>query len=616
MENEKKSKWLKFFSVIGTIGLIVAMFFIGFFIGAYRVEEDKKIVAFADVGDAQYEWVLLGRTSSWYGSNVWSDGDNLYYSVSTNQYVLDVSTHTWSTMTWNGVNVLNGAYIWSDGVDYYMSNGSTQLVLNKSTHTWSSMSWTGLRSFSGMQVWSDGSNIFWSSGSNAWVLDVSTHTWSSLAFGQSSLSGSFVWNGGSNTYFSNNSNQLIFDSSTRTFSSKTWTPTSMSTLNGQMVFNYDNNTYYANGGLQYVLDVANDTWVESTLPLVNSSGNNYFVFDSTLYYLADNSFFGYIVPNSGSGSSEPQPNPGSDTLITYFSSSRIPINVDGLVYDSDAQSHTYIAPPYIGNAYFQFDAWTNIGEDEDLFMIQAELELPGMYGANTQFYSLYFSLEDSYGSEDYSIVGNGSEVPYIIGSFDYNDNSNYKFWVEVSWSNLDNVNFQRVTFTSSVDDTNSIVTDSVICYVDSDTYIEFTFRHYFAGNSAITNDPNVLYAKGWGNRTYWLSTSFDSDSLYQSGYDAGYSNGVTAGSNSGYNSGYSTGRGEGYNIGYGAGYNAGASDSQYTFVSLIGAVFDAPVQGFTGMFNFDVLGVNLKDFLLGLFSVAIVITIIKFVMVK
>lgn len=80
---------------------------------------------------------------------------------------------------------------------------------------------------------------------------------------------------------------------------------------------------------------------------------------------------------------------------------------------------------------------------------------------------------------------------------------------------------------------------------------------------------------------------------------------------------YNKGLVDGYHNGYQVGYSAGvADDNDYTFLGLMGAVVDAPVQVFTRMFDFTILGVNLKDFLLGLFGVSVTITILKFILVR
>ena len=79
-----------------------------------------------------------------------------------------------------------------------------------------------------------------------------------------------------------------------------------------------------------------------------------------------------------------------------------------------------------------------------------------------------------------------------------------------------------------------------------------------------------------------------------------FNNGVSDGYNAGYKEGYETGKIAGA---------AGAND--YSFFSLISAVVDVPVQAFSSLFNFELLGFNLLNFFLGVITVALVIKLLK-----
>lgn len=70
---------------------------------------------------------------------------------------------------------------------------------------------------------------------------------------------------------------------------------------------------------------------------------------------------------------------------------------------------------------------------------------------------------------------------------------------------------------------------------------------------------------------------------------------------------------QGKNQGYELGYQEGkAQSSNYTFTSLIGAVFDAPIQAFRGLFNFEILGTNMQGFVLALLTLSVIIVVIKY----
>lgn len=49
----------------------------------------------------------------------------------------------------------------------------------------------------------------------------------------------------------------------------------------------------------------------------------------------------------------------------------------------------------------------------------------------------------------------------------------------------------------------------------------------------------------------------------------------------------------------------------YSFNALFGAVFDAPIQAITGLLDFDILGVNMKGLYLSLFTLALIIFVVK-----
>lgn len=145
-------------------------------------------------------------------------------------------------------------------------------------------------------------------------------------------------------------------------------------------------------------------------------------------------------------------------------------------------------------------------------------------------------------------------------------------------------------------------------------------------NVKIPSD-NALYLKGYQSA---------SDEYYNNGYNTGFSDGEKSGYNTGFNAGDS------------AGYSRGLEDSNnYSFLSLFGAVFDAPIQALFGgtqrlpagtkiidsngntitlqtattvnrggLLNFELMGVNLSGFVLALFSLSILIVVIKFALGK
>lgn len=160
----------------------------------------------------------------------------------------------------------------------------------------------------------------------------------------------------------------------------------------------------------------------------------------------------------------------------------------------------------------------------------------------------------------------------------------------------------------------------------------FTFKGYCLDKSSIPTDfPFYLsnydvIPAGVTHDSYMQLTSFLSNCMsfgyrvsvndlsgdfYNSGYNNGYldaKEGFEEEKSNIYNSGFESGKIAGYNDGYNAGKDV--SDN-YTFLGLIGAVFDAPIEAFKGLFNFDILGVNMQGFVLAMLTLAVIIIVIR-----
>ena len=77
-----------------------------------------------------------------------------------------------------------------------------------------------------------------------------------------------------------------------------------------------------------------------------------------------------------------------------------------------------------------------------------------------------------------------------------------------------------------------------------------------------------------------------------------------------YNNGYSNGSRDGYQHGYDDGL---AQSEQYSFTSLITSVVDVPVKTFLGLFDFELLGVNMASFFLSLLTLAAILAVVKII---
>ena len=182
-------------------------------------------------------------------------------------------------------------------------------------------------------------------------------------------------------------------------------------------------------------------------------------------------------------------------------------------------------------------------------------------------------------------------------------------------------------------------------YVQSITDLDSSYTRYWVEDLPVglTNDSVIQIqtllsqVMSFGYKTNVMDTA---ESSYLSGYNNGYQEGLGDKDTirkEGYNQGYQDGqdnfegqladqetiRQEGYNQGYQegkvagreVGYQEGVADQgDYTFMGLIGAVFDAPIQAFKGLLSFEVLGVDMTAFVSSLFGLAVILVIIKLIL--
>lgn len=83
-----------------------------------------------------------------------------------------------------------------------------------------------------------------------------------------------------------------------------------------------------------------------------------------------------------------------------------------------------------------------------------------------------------------------------------------------------------------------------------------------------------------------------------------------------YNNGYNVGKREGYAEGYSVGYSEGmsADETATTIFNGILNVALVPINFFLSVFNFEILGINLKEFVSALLTVSLIIIVIRTVL--
>jgi hypothetical protein len=221
------------------------------------------------------------------GQYTWTDGNRIYYSNGSDQYVLDVSARRWDAMTWNGLTEFSADNIWTDGDNIYYSNGSDQYVLNKSTFTWSAKTWSGgLSEPTGVNIWTDGDDIYWTYMGNTFKLDKSTSSWTVTSF-RISANGSDIFSMNGNTYYTRNHTVKKFDKANSTWVSVSWSAF-INTLNVPVssdIWTDGNGIYLSTGEDQLVFSESSNNWVSKTWNgFTGFRGGNIWTDGNDIYY--------------------------------------------------------------------------------------------------------------------------------------------------------------------------------------------------------------------------------------------------------------------------------------------------------------------------------------------
>lgn len=122
---------------------------------------------------------------------------------------------------------------------------------------------------------------------------------------------------------------------------------------------------------------------------------------------------------------------------------------------------------------------------------------------------------------------------------------------------------------------------------------------YFDFNDLDFVETDYFYDTTWQLSVFSLDT--------QKYYDAGHTVGYTEGQNS-MQGAIENARQQGFAEAQKM-FDNGNTD--YSFFGLISAVIDAPIKAVRGLLNFDILGVNMFSFVTSLFSLAVVLMIVK-----
>ena len=266
---------------------------------------------------------------------------------------------------------------------------------------------------------------------------------------------------------------------------------------------------------------------------------------------------------------------------TNVSTSSYYVNVTGI----EDVSTTIFSSSYgdLSNNYFDLKQY-GLGFDNYIF------------SASGQFWfwfegSLDFNANVVSVSASSTIVRTYLNNNYSLDSGDFGNDNNGYYRYRTSDANLGFFYFYNIdnTYVNTYELTDNIGHTLKFCLISVYRFDTYSF----------SSDTEGAYNDGYSSGS-------------REGYDSGYDNGYHKGSSDGYSNGYQVGYDSGYDVGEQVGIVEGINQAnQYTFVGLIGATLDAPINAVRSMFNFEIFGVNITGFLFGLFTITIILVVIK-----
>lgn len=329
------------------------------------------------------------------------------------------------------------------------------------------------------------------------------------------------------------------------------------------------------------------------------------------------------------------------------------VNADSVEIELDSQVNKVTASstaPTIDSSYFDVSS-PNWSSKFDFLTTQ---DYNSFNGVTFNYTTKWYGFDGWQSAMEFSSSGNLYHYVYYYTYYSDGVTSELKSlsdifstsWGITEYSNKVSLYFDLVntdkakSFFMNVSDYVIVTMRNNQYYVTASPALTSAYNAYLKGLTGSTLTENELYQNGYNvgynkgfndgnNNVINNPNNYDLYSKYQ--YDTNYTNGkndgITIGENNiknnpnnydlytktQYDSNYTNGK----NIGYNTGYNKGVAESNdYTFIGLIGSVIDAPIKAFTGLFNFDLLGFNLLNFVKALFTLMVIIVVARFIVAK
>lgn len=150
--------------------------------------------------------------------------------------------------------------------------------------------------------------------------------------------------------------------------------------------------------------------------------------------------------------------------------------------------------------------------------------------------------------------------------------------------------------------------------VTREALFDYLITQEFYTNENVINSQEIVdyfYLKGFQEG---YSEGYEEGYHSRDGdYENGYNEGLTEGTNSGFDRGFEEGKHEGYNQGYEKGRIEGFQDglNEKGFEEIFWGILDTPFKILKDAFNFEIMGINVANILIGIVSIVAVGWLIK-----
>ena len=338
------------------------------------LKANNVLIKSIDIGAKEWvakEWKIEGQSFTIDAYNIWTDGENMYYSIGTRQHQLDKPTATWETKEWSGLTRFDGQHIWTDGEHIYYTYNSAQYFLNQAlpTPTWQTKSFSGISDPDGFYVWSDGVNTYYSKDAAQYQLNKTAAKWEPKVWnGLTNFASYNIWSDGVNIYYSNSTTQYQLNKTTATWEPKVW-----------------NELADANGIISFLGDYI---WHDNEGTAYLSRGEQQYELVSPIHYLYKGDTCQWVKPYTITIKVTGTPN--SNIKVIIYRSSNAKGQEPSAVYDSSGGESSYV----INVASTSADGQQIVGYYGDTLYVKAQ-----SYSSGSNSYNI--------SGQSYTVTGDG-----------------------------------------------------------------------------------------------------------------------------------------------------------------------------------------------------------------